>query len=60
MLAMNIHLQLDNIGTLTLDPVNGRWEKLPPGYVKLNVDWNYRDGMLAYGGLLRDDRGDWL
>lgn len=30
------------------------------GYLKLNVDASFRDGSLAYGGLLRDDHGDWV
>lgn len=43
---------------LSLDPVNGRWEKPLPRYVKLNTDGSFRDGGLAYGSLLKDENGD--
>ena len=39
-----------------------RWEKPPFGLVKLNMDGSAdgNPGLAGYGGLLRDDHGNWL
>lgn len=50
----DMQLRMDDLHGLHLDPVNGRWFRPPPGYVKLNVDGSVRDGNSAYGGLLRN------
>lgn len=38
------------------------WEKPPFGWVKLNIDGSTdgNPGLAGYGGLLRDDHGNWL
>ena len=58
--AMDMRLQNNMFLTLNVDPVNGHWSRPPPGYVKLNVDGSYRDGCGTYGGILRDEDGNWV
>ena len=52
-------LRVEGFHGFHLDPLNGRWFRPPPGYVKLNIDGSVRDGEATYGGLLRDDEGGW-
>ena len=49
-----MQLVMDNFGIIGYDPINGRWSKLSPGYFKLNVDNNSREGKVIFGGILRD------
>lgn len=51
---------MDKLGVLNFDPMNGKWEKPPPGYLKLNTNGSYRDGVVAFGGLLRYNQDSWL
>ena len=53
-------ISLEKFGRYHLDPVNSRWSKPPPGYLKLNVDGGYRDSCGVFGGVLRNDDGEWL
>lgn len=39
---------MDQFSWSNLDPVNGRWFKPPPGYLNLNVDGSFRDGIGTY------------
>lgn len=41
-------------------PVNGKWFKPPPGYLKLNVDGCFCDGKGTYEGVLRDEEWKWI
>ena len=58
-LVGDMQLRVEGFHGIHLDPMNGRWFRPPPGYVKLNVDWSVRDGEATYGGLLRDDICRW-
>lgn len=40
--------------------VNSRWCKPIPSYYKLNVDGSFGDGSTAFGGVLRDEQGNWV
>ena len=56
----DMSISLQRFESFNLDPVNSIWSVPPPGYKKLNVDGGYRDGHGAFGGILRDDQGNWL
>lgn len=60
LMAVDMQLKFEQSSFLSLDPVNGRWIKPPPGFLKLNVDGSCRDGWIAFGGVLQDDNGNWL
>ena len=53
-------IPVDQFGLFGPDPINGRWCKPPPGYLKLNVDGSFRDGRATFAGVLRDHRGVWM
>ena len=53
-------LQMELLHGFHLDPVNGRWFRPPSGYSKLNVEGSVREGKSMYGGILRNDQGQWV
>lgn len=59
-LSMDMQLKSEHLGLLGLNLMNSRWDKPPPGYLKLNIYDNFRDGRMAFGGLLRDDHDNWV
>lgn len=58
--STDLSISMEQFHGFNLDPVNGRWCKPPPGYIKLNVDGGFRDGIGTYGGVLRDNKGVWM
>ena len=55
-----MQISLQNFRGFGIDPVNSKWSVAPPGYSKLNVDGVFRDGQSALGGVLCDDKGNWI
>ena len=48
-LAADMQIKMDAFKGLGLDPVNGRWCKPSPGYLKLKADESFRDGKVMHG-----------
>lgn len=53
--ARDMQLREESFHGFHLDPMNGRWFRPPPGYVKLNVDGSVRDvlRMGVFLGIMR-------
>lgn len=45
-----MQITFENFHGFGLDPVNGRWFRPPPNYLKLNINGSMKDGKVTYGG----------
>lgn len=57
---MDIQIATKEFSIFYCDPVNGKWSPPLSGYLKLNVYGSFKDGRGSFGGILRDNDGNWV